>query len=113
MFFFISDAAAAGATAAGQAPQPNSAFSLVMILSIFVLFYFMILRPQQKRAKEHRGMINELKKGDEVITSGGILGKIVDLNEQYMKIAIADGVEINMQRGAIAAVLPKGTLKSL
>ncbi|KTD55661.1 SecYEG protein translocase auxillary subunit [Legionella santicrucis] len=111
MSFFISDAmAAAGAT---SAPQADGTFSLIMIAAIFVLFYFMLIRPQNKRAKEHRDLISKLKKGDEIITSGGILAKVVSLDEQYIKISLAEGVEINLQRGAVSAVLPKGTLKSL
>lgn len=102
--------AAAGTT---PTPQADGTFSLIMIAAIFVLFYFMLIRPQNKRAKEHRDLISKLKKGDEIITSGGILAKVVSLDEQYIKISLAEGVEINLQRGAVSAVLPKGTLKSL
>ena len=73
----------------------------------------MLIRPQNKRAKEHRALIERLKKGDEVITSGGMLAKVVSLDEQYIKISPAEGIEFNMQRGAVTAVLPKGTLKAL
>lgn len=111
MSFFINDAmAAATATPAGQA---DSTFSMVMIGVIFVLFYFMLIRPQNKRAKEHRELTAKLKKGDEIITSGGILAKVVSLDEQYIKVSVADGFEITLQRGAVSTVLPKGTLKSL
>ena len=111
MNFFISDAmAAAGGAPAGQA---DGTFSLVMIAAIFVLFYFMLIRPQNKRAKEHRELIGNLKKGDEIITSGGVLAKVTDLNEQYLKASVADGVEIKIQRNAVSAVIPKGTLKSI
>ncbi|KTC68273.1 SecYEG protein translocase auxillary subunit [Legionella birminghamensis] len=109
MSFFISDAMAAPAAAA----QQDGTFSLVMILAIFVLFYFMLIRPQNKRAKEQRELINNLKKGDEIITAGGLVGKIVNMDEQYIKVSLADGVEIMMQRGAVNAILPKGTIKSL
>jgi preprotein translocase subunit YajC len=112
MSLFISDAIAA-ATTTGQAPQSEGTFSLVMIAAIFVLFYFMLIRPQNKRAKEQRDMIGQLKKGDEIITSGGILAKITGIDDQYIKANIADGVEISLQKGAVSAVLPKGTLKSL
>lgn len=111
MSFLISDALAAGTTT--QAAQPDGTFSLIMIAAIFVLFYFMLIRPQNKRAKEHRELISNLKKGDEIVTSGGILAKVVSLDEQYIKVALAEGVEINLQRGAVNAVLPKGTIKSL
>jgi preprotein translocase subunit YajC len=111
MSFFISDAlAAAGTPPAGQS---DGTFSLIMIAAIFVLFYFMLIRPQNKRAKEHRELINHLKKGDEIITSGGILAKVVSLDEQYIKVSPAEGIEINLQKGAVSTVLPKGTLKSL
>lgn len=109
MSFFISDAMAAGSPAG----QPDGTFSLIMIAAIFVLFYFMLIRPQNKRAKEHRELISNLKKGDEIVTSGGILAKVVSIDEQYMKVALAEGIEISLQRGAVSAVLPKGTLKSL
>jgi len=84
-----------------------------MVAAIFVLFYFMLIRPQNKRAKQHRELVGKLKKGDEVITSSGILAKVVSLDEQYLKVAIASGVEVTMQRGSITTVLPKGTIESL
>jgi len=110
MSFFISDAMAAANTPAAQA---DGTVSLIMIVAIFVLFYFMLIRPQNKRAKEHRQLIGNVKNGDEVITTGGVLGKITQLDENYIKINIADGVDVNLQRSAISTVLPKGTLKSL
>lgn len=109
MSFLISDAMAA----AGPAPQGDGTFSLVMIAAIFVLFYFMLIRPQNKRAKDHKELLSRLKKGDEIITSGGILAKVVSLDEQYIKVSLAEGVEISLQKGAVSTVLPKGTLKSL
>lgn len=111
MSFFINDAVAAGTTT--PAAQPDGTFSLIMIAAIFVVFYFMLIRPQSKRAKEHRELVKNLKKGDEVVTSGGILAKVVGIDEHYIKVALAEGVEINMQRGAISSILPKGTIKSL
>ena len=111
MSFFISDAMAAASTT--QAAPADGTFSLIMIAAIFVLFYFMLIRPQNKRAKEHRELIKNLKKGDEIVTSGGILAKVVNIDEQYIKVALAEGVEISLQRGAVSSVLPKGTLKSL
>ena len=110
MSFFISDAMAAAAPAAQ--PQADG-FSFVMIAAILFLGYFMLIRPQNKRAKEQRDLLSRLKKGDEIITSGGILAKIISLDEQYIKVSLADGVEINLQKGAVNSVLPKGTLKSL
>lgn len=111
MSFFISDALAAAGTTAS--PQADGTFSLIMIAAIFVMFYFMLIRPQNKKAKEHRDLVGRLKKGDEVVTSGGILAKVVNLDEQYIKVSLAEGVEITLQKGAVVAVLPKGTLKSL
>jgi preprotein translocase subunit YajC len=110
MSFFISDAFAAGAP---MAAQTDGTFSIIMIAAIFVLFYFMLIRPQNKRAKEHRELINQLKNGDEIITSAGILGKVVSLDDQYIKVSLAAGIEINMQKSAVTTVLPKGTLKAL
>lgn len=111
MSFFIQDAMAAlPASAPGNA---DSSFSLIMIAVIFVLFYFMLIRPQNKRAKQHRELIQQLKKGDEIVTSGGILGKVVKLDEQYIKVALAEGVEMTLQRSAVTNVLPKGTIESL
>jgi len=111
MSFLISDAMAAAAAPAGQAE--GSFFSLFMIAAIFILFYFMLIRPQNKRAKEHRDMIGKLQKGDEVVTSGGIIAKVSSIDEQYVKVSIAEGIEISLQRSAVSAVLPKGTLKSI
>ncbi|KTC64939.1 SecYEG protein translocase auxillary subunit (plasmid) [Legionella adelaidensis] len=110
MSFFISDAIAA---APAPGAQPDGSFSFLMIAAIFVLFYFMLIRPQNKRAKEHRDLISNLKKGDEIITTGGLLAKITSIEEQYLKISIAEGVEISLQKNAVSSVLPKGTLKSL
>lgn len=110
MSFFISNAVAASA---GQAAGGDSTFSLVMIVAMFALAYFMLIRPQNRRAKEHREMLSKLQKGDEIITSGGILAKVLHIGEQYTKISISEGIEITIQRHAITAILPKGTLKSL
>lgn len=111
MSFFIRDAVADAVT---QAPAQTEAFpSLMIIIGMFVLFYFMIVRPQSKRAKEQRALIASVKKGDEIVTASGILGKVTSLDDQYLKVTIAEGVEISLQRGAISAILPKGTLKTL
>ena len=110
MSFFISDAMAAAAPAATA--QADS-FSFIMIAAILFLGYFMLIRPQNKRAKEHRDLLSRLKKGDEIITSGGILAKVISLDEQYIKVSLVEGIEVHLQKGAVSAVLPKGTLKSL
>lgn len=101
-------AQAAPATAAG----PDFMAFLPMV-AIFVVFYFLLIRPQQKKAKETRAMLDALQKGDEVVTAGGVLGRVAKLNEQYAVVEIAPNVEINVQRGAISQLLPKGTIKSL
>ena len=110
MSIFITEAFAATGATAGQ---PDGSFSLIMIAAIFVLFYFMLIRPQNKKAKEHKELLTRLKKGDEVITSSGLLAKVVSLDEQYIKISPAEGIELTMQKAAVSTVLPKGTLKSL
>lgn len=111
MSFLISDAMAA--TAAAQPAQADGTFSMIMIAAIFVLFYFMLIRPQNKRAKEHRELVSKLQKGDEVVTNGGFLAKVVSLDEQFIKVCLTEGVEVNLQRSAVSTVLPKGTIKAL
>lgn len=83
------------------------------MIVIFVLFWFLLIRPQQKKMKEHQKMLSEINKGDEVATQGGIVGRVTKAGDQYLAIEIANGVEINVQRGAVAAKLEKGTIKSL
>ena len=104
----ISPAAAQAAPGAQSSPMAGLLLPLVFI---GVMFFFMI-RPQMKRAKEHRELIAKLAKGDEVITNGGIAGRIEDLGENFVSVEIAEGVKVKLQRAAITAVLPKGTLKS-
>ena len=83
------------------------------MVAIFVVFYFLLIRPQQKKAKEAKAMLDALQKGDEVVTAGGILGRIAKIGEQYVNVEIAAGTEITVQRGAVSQLLPKGTLKAL
>ena len=102
------------AQAAAPAPGPGGdLMAFLPMVLIFVVFYFLLMRPQQKRAKETRAMLAALQKGDEVVTAGGIVGRISKLGEQYAAIEIANGVEINVQRSAVAQLLPKGTIKTL
>jgi preprotein translocase subunit YajC len=108
MSFFISDAVAEAA--AGQ-PQGAGLDFLIMVVLFFAIMYFMIIRPQSKRAKEHKKMVEELRKGDEVATQGGIMGKITNVGEEGISLEISEGVEVKVQSAAITAVLPKGTLK--
>ena len=86
---------------------------MLPIVLMFVLLYFMMIRPQMKKQKEQKAMIDGLQKGDEVITAGGILGKISKIGETYVSLEIADNVTINVQRPAIGTLLPKGTIKSI
>lgn len=111
MSFLISDAIAGGGIASGA--QSDGTYSLIMIGAIFILFYFMLIRPQSKRAKEHRDLVSKLKKGDEIVTAGGMLAKVSGIDEQFIKVIIAENIEISLQRGSVSTVLPKGTLKSL
>ena len=101
----------AAAQAAGQ-PQGSPFSFVIMMVLFFGVFYFMAMRPQMKRQKEHRELLAKLAKGDEVITNGGIAGRVDDIGESFVTVEIADGVRIKLQKGAISAVLPKGTLKS-
>jgi preprotein translocase subunit YajC len=104
--------ASAWAQAGGGAAPGGGLLSMLPLLLIFVVFYFLLIRPQAKRAKEHRAMVGALAAGDEVETSGGILGRIVETGEQFLTVEIADGVRVKVQRHTISRVLPKGTLKS-
>lgn len=99
-----------------QAAAPAGGFDIMGILpliGLIAVFYFLILRPQQKRAKEQKSMIDALQKGDEVVAVGGVLGRVSKVGENYVSLEIAEGVTINVQRGAIQTVLPKGTIKSI
>lgn len=110
--FLISDAYADTPVAA--APQAGGGLSMMIMLAVFVLFmYFAMWRPQSKRAKEHRDLLNSLAKGDEVVTAGGLLGKISKVTDSYVVLALNENVEITLQKSSIASALPKGTLKSI
>ncbi len=99
------------AQAAGGA-QPNALTSLLPLVLIFVVFYFLLIRPQTKRAKEHKAMVAALGSGDEVVTSGGMLGRITEVGDQFLTVEVAEGVRVKVQRHTVTSVLPKGTLKS-
>lgn len=111
MSLFISKAHAA----AGPAPQSGGMEMIIMLVVFAFVFYFMIYRPQAKRVKEHKGLMSALGKGDEVLTQGGIVGKITKVSDEkdFIVISIAEGIEVTVQKGAVNAVLPKGTMKSL
>lgn len=113
---FISNAYAEGTSAAGGAGGAGGTMELIFMLVIFgLIFYFMIFRPQSKRVKEHKNLMGSLSKGDEVLTSGGILGKIAKISDEndYVLLAINETSEITIKKDYIAAVLPKGSIKSL
>ena len=109
MSFFISDALAQAAPAA-SAPGVEG---LVFPLAILVFFYFLFIRPQQKKAKEQKQMLAALAKGAEVVTNGGILGKVLEVDENFVKVEIGDNVSIQVQRHAITSMMPKGTYKTV
>lgn len=102
----------AQAQATGGASQGSLLTSMLPLVLIFVVFYFLLIRPQTKRAKEHQAMIKALDVGAEVATAGGIVGKIIEVSDQFLTIEIADGVQVKVQRHTVTQVLPKGTLKS-
>ena len=107
MDFLISNAYA---QAAGG--SSSTLMSLLPMVFIFVVFYFLLIRPQQKRQKEHRAMVGNLGKGDEVLSNGGLLGKVTKVGENYITVELGEGMSVKMQASAIAQVLPKGTIKS-
>ena len=98
---------------AGQAPADAGIMQLVMLVGLFVMFYFIAIRPQRKRQKEHASMVEAIGKGDEVVTTSGILGKIVKLEGEYILLNVSENVDLKFQKHSIHAVLPKGTLKSI
>ena len=112
MSFFIPNAQAQAQTAAQQAPGGDM-FQIFFLIGLFVLFYFIAIRPQRKRQKEHSELVAGLSKGDEVVMTSGMLGKITKLEDNYVVMKVAESVELKFQRGSIHAVLPKGTLKSI
>jgi preprotein translocase subunit YajC len=101
------------AQAAGAASQSDTLLTFLPMIAIFVVFYFLLIRPQQKKAKESRAMLEALEKGNEVVTAGGIVGRITRLTDQYAAIEVAPNIEMTVQRGAISQLLPKGTIKTL
>jgi len=110
---FLIASAQAQTAAPGAAPGPGPGMlNLVFILVMFGIVYLMMIRPQMKRAKEQRSMIAALAKGDEVLTNGGLLGRIEDIADQFVTLEVAPNVTVKLQKQAISAVLPKGTLKA-
>ncbi len=108
MSFFISDA-----MAEGPGPAGDGGMSIIFLIGMFVIMYFFLIRPQVKRQKEHKAMVETLKKGDEIQTMGGLMGKITDLGENFMKVEVADNVIVTVRKTAVEAVMPKGSLKEM
>lgn len=111
MSFFISSAYAQAADGAAAGPSPI--FNMLFIGGFIVIFYFLIWRPQSKRAKEQKSLVDSLAVGDEVMTNGGMLGKITKVDDHYVALQVTDNVILKMQKSSVAAVLPKGTMKSI
>ena len=108
---FISDAYAQAAPAAAAGGAESTLFSMLPLLLMFVVLYFIMIRPQMKRQKEHKAMIDALAKGDEVVVAGGVIGKVAKLGESILHVEVSNGVELQAQRSAVVQVLPKGTYK--
>lgn len=100
-------------TAWAQQDGGNAFFSFLPLIVIFVLFYFLLIRPQTKKQKEHRAMVEGLGTGDEIVTGGGVLGRVTELGADFVTVEIADNVSIKVRRHTITSVLPKGTMKSV
>jgi preprotein translocase subunit YajC len=99
--------------AQGAAPGGDGAMSIIFLVGMFVIMYFFLIRPQVKRQKEHKAMVEGLKKGDEVQTMGGLMGKIIDLGDNFMKVEVADNVVVTVRKTAVEAIMPKGSLKEM
>ena len=92
---------------------PGGQFAPILMMVVFVvIFYFLLIRPQQKKAKEHQALVSKLSAGDEVVTTGGILGKVTEVGDSFVTIEIADGVRVKVQKFQVGSLMPKGTLKS-
>jgi preprotein translocase subunit YajC len=108
MSFLIDNAWAQAAPA-----QTGGSMGFILMMGLFfVIFYFMLIRPQSKRAKEHRAMLAALAAGDEVVTNGGILGRVIEVGDNFITLEVADGVQLKVQKGHVATLMPKGTFKS-
>ncbi|MDH5545202.1 MAG: preprotein translocase subunit YajC [Gammaproteobacteria bacterium] len=110
MGFFISDAMAEGGAAA-PAPGAGDLLGLLPLLVIFLIFYFLLIRPQVKRAKEHKKLTESVSKGDEIVTSGGLLGKVIEVDENFVTLEIAANTQVRIQRQSVINLVPKGTYK--
>jgi preprotein translocase subunit YajC len=108
---FISEAFAQTAPAAAGGDTQSSLLSLLPLVLMFVVLYFIMIRPQMKRQKEHKAMVEAIGKGDEVVIGGGVLGRVAKVGESYLHVEVANGVELQVQRASVVQVLPKGTFK--
>ena len=108
---FISSAFATAPAAAAGGDMQSSLMSMLPLVLMFVVLYFVMIRPQMKKQKEHKAMIDALAKGDEVVTAGGVLGKVSKLGDTFLGLEVANGVDIQIQRSAVVQVLPKGSVK--
>lgn len=105
--------APAHANAATQPPPNAGLFQMLLLVGMFVMFYFLLIRPQRQRQKEHDAMLSELKQNDEVATHAGMLGKIKSIQDDYIVLKVADNVELKFQKSAVSVILPKGTIKNI
>ena len=108
---FISQAFAQAAPAAAASSTESTLLSLLPLVLMFVVLYFIMIRPQMKKQKEHKAMVEALAKGDDVVIAGGLLGRVAKLGDSYLGVEVASGVELQVQRAAVVQVLPKGTYK--
>jgi preprotein translocase subunit YajC len=111
MFISSAFAQTAPAAAAAGSDMQSTLMSMLPLLLMFAVLYFVMIRPQMKKQKEHRSMIDALAKGDEIVTAGGLLGKVSKIGDAYLSVELASGIEVQMQRQSVVQVLPKGTLK--
>ena len=109
MIPFISSAYAEGSAVGG----PSIIGQMIMLGGFVLIFWLLIWRPQNKRAKEHKNLLSALTKGDEVVTTGGILGKVINVTDEFITLKVADNMDLNFQKGAVSATLPKGTIKAI
>ena len=109
MNFLINDVMAQGTSPSSQ----GGLMGFLPLVLLFVAFYFFLIRPQMRRQKEHSKLVRDLQKGDEIVTSGGLLGRISEVADNYVKVEVAKGVEVRIQRPAVSSILPKGTLKEI
>ena len=109
MNFFIENAYA---QFGGEGGSGGMLATFVPLILIFVVFWFLLIRPQQKKAKDHRAMVGAISKGDEVVTNGGLLGRVTEVKDTFITVEVAEGMEVRVQRSAVANLMPKGTIKS-